>query len=160
MLIREFQEGDELSLWNVFYSAVHVTTAADYSPEQIELWATTVNPDMAKWTNRMRGIRPFVAESDGEIVGYADVQPNGYIDHVFVSPTVARRGVGSALMRRILETARDRGMSVLTSNVSVTAQPFFYYWGFEIQSMNPACICGITFRNFQMRKRIDSAREK
>ena len=43
--------------------------------------------------------KPFVAEIEGQIVGYADLQEDGYIDHFFVSGSMARRGVGSALMR-------------------------------------------------------------
>jgi hypothetical protein len=39
----------------------------------------------------MQGIRPFVAEDEGHIVGYADIQPSGYIDHFFVAGGHARR---------------------------------------------------------------------
>src|SRR5436190_16410909 len=100
MLIRRFREGDERALWEVFFSAIHETASEDYTPEQIDAWAPR-NFDSIKWANRMLGIQPFVAELDGNIVGYADVQASGYIDHFFVSPTVARRGIGSLLMRRL-----------------------------------------------------------
>jgi putative acetyltransferase len=96
----------------------------DYTAEQIEAWAPR-DLDAALWENKMREINPFVAELNGELVGYADVQTNGYIDHVFVSGKHPRRGVGLLLMTRILEQAISRGVSLLTSHVSRTAQPFF-----------------------------------
>lgn len=65
-------------------------------------------------------------------VAYADVQISGYIDHFFVSGSCARQGVGTMLMQRILETATARNISVLTSDVSRTAQPFFARFGFVI----------------------------
>ena len=33
----------------------------------------------------MQALRPLVAEEDGRVVGYADLQASGYIDHFFVS---------------------------------------------------------------------------
>jgi len=154
MLIREFKIGDENALWEVFYSAIHVTAAADYSTAHLEAWATSMNPDLAKWSRRVQTMRPFVAEHDGTIVGYADVQPNGYIDHFYVSPTMGRRGVGSTLMQRIHEVALIQKNESLFSNVSLTARPFFERWGFEIQSSKPALFGGLSFANFQMRKLI------
>ena len=80
MHIREFQLGDEAGLYTVFLSAIHELASKDYSPEQIEAWApASFNPEL--WAKRMQGIRPFVVESHGKRVAYADVQPTGYIDH-------------------------------------------------------------------------------
>ncbi|MEA3139470.1 MAG: putative acetyltransferase [Gammaproteobacteria bacterium] len=53
----------------------------------------------------MREINPFVADLNGELVGYADVQSNGYIDHFFVSGKHPRRGIGSLIMKKILAEA-------------------------------------------------------
>src|SRR5690242_15293661 len=105
-LIRDFQEADASALWRVYHSAIHGIASADYSPEQIAAWAPE-QFDPAKWLNRLQEIKPFVAERRGLVVAYADVQPTGYIDHFFVSPTAARQGVGSLLMQRIHDTARS-----------------------------------------------------
>ncbi|KAA8701490.1 GNAT family N-acetyltransferase [Pseudomonas cannabina] len=45
-------------------------------------------------------MNPFVAVLDDHIVGYADVQASGYIDHFFVSGFHARQGIGQRLRRR------------------------------------------------------------
>lgn len=80
--IRRYRPDDAPALWDVYYSAIHQVAATDYSQEQIDAWAPS-DFDPSKWAERMRGIAPFVAERDGTIIGYADVQPNGYIDHFF-----------------------------------------------------------------------------
>src|SRR5512139_3557853 len=105
MIIRDFRIGDEMALHAVFFSAIRQTASRDYSREQIEAWAPEVF-DRDVWTQRMRGIRPFVVEDAGEIVAYADVQPDGSIDHFFVSGSRARQGIGSMLMQRLHEAAR------------------------------------------------------
>ncbi|MBW7002743.1 GNAT family N-acetyltransferase, partial [Salmonella enterica subsp. enterica serovar Weltevreden] len=92
--------------------------------EQIDAWAPA-DIDLERWANHIKELQPFVVELDGEIAGYADVQPNGYIDHFFVSGTYSRQGVGTLLMNCIHEEARQRGISELTSNVSKAAEVFF-----------------------------------
>ena len=151
MLIRPFMEGDEAALWTVFFSAVHETSSADYAPEQLDAWAPR-DIDPAKWAQRMQGIAPFVAECDGDIIGYADLQSDGYIDHFFVSPTVARQGVGSLLMKKIHEAAIAQGTDSLSAEVSVTARPFFEKWGFKVDADQTVSIGSETLKNFRMSK--------
>src|SRR5262245_10903631 len=124
MEIRAFREGDSPALHAVFYSAIHGTASAYYTREQCQAWARTAH-DPEQWALRMRGLKPFVAEEDGRIIGYADVQDDGYIDHFFVTAAANRRGVGSALMRRIHERAAERHLTELSAQVSLAARAFF-----------------------------------
>jgi putative acetyltransferase len=149
--IRRYQPDDANALWAVYYSAIHQVAAADYTDEQTEAWAPT-EFDPLKWAERMRGIAPFVAERDGTIVGYADLQPSGYIDHFFVAGGATRQGVGSRLMQQIHSTAISNGLESLFSNVSITARPFFERWGFEVEQAQSVTLRGVTFENFRMRK--------
>jgi putative acetyltransferase len=151
MEIRAFREGDAPALRAVFASAIHGTASAYYTREQCDAWCPA-DYDIAGWAERIAGIAPFVVEEGGEIVGYADVQNDGYIDHFFVASTAARRGVGSALMRRIHEEAAARGLTALYSNVSLAAQPFFAKWGFAIEQEQEVAVRGVTLRNARMRK--------
>lgn len=151
MQIREFRRGDEPALWKVFFSAIHGTAAAYYNQEQINAWAPA-EMDQSRWAERMHGIAPFVAEDQGTIVGYADVQPDGYIDHFFVAATSARQGVGSLLMQRIHEAATAQNIDSLYSNVSLAARPFFEHWGFHVEAAQRVEARGVEMDNFRMRK--------
>ncbi len=153
MKIRRFVPGDAPALWAVFYSAVHQTAARDYSPEQLAAWAPA-DIDGARWAEHMRQLHPFVVERDGQIVGYADVQPNGYIDHFFVSGQHPRQGIGARLMQRIHEQAQTLGLTELTADVSLTAQPFFAHYGFELVERREVVRDGVTIPNALMRKRL------
>lgn len=79
MKIRWFRPGDEAALFKVHLTAIHADASRDYSPEQINAWAPA-DLDANLWANRIQRIQPFVAELGGEIVGYADVQTDGYVD--------------------------------------------------------------------------------
>ncbi len=151
MNIRRFQPGEELALFEVYYSAIHLIARDNYSEEQLNAWAPS-DLDRQLWVNRIRGINPFVAEIDGEPVGYADVQQNGYIDHFFVSGNHPRKGVGKALMQVLHNEAELLPIKELTSNVSRTAQPFFERFGFVVVEQRKPVIRGVEVPNALMRK--------
>nr|WP_315490656.1 GNAT family N-acetyltransferase [uncultured Rhodoferax sp.] len=151
--IRRYNHGEELALFNVYYSAIHLVASRDYSAEQIQAWAPR-DPDTTLWENRIRGINPFVAELNGEVVGYADLQASGYIDHFFVSGHHPRVGIGTFLMKHLLEEAAMVGMSELTSDVSRTAQPFFEKFGFKVVERHQPELRGVGIPNAFMRRRI------
>ena len=100
----------------------------------------------------MERLNPFVAIENDKIVGYADLQDSGYIDHFYVSGTMPRRGVGARLMNELHEEANRLKITELTSNVSVTAQPFFARFGFEIVERKMGEIRGVVVPNALMRK--------
>lgn len=102
----------------------------------------------------MREINPFVAECDGEILGYADLQQGGYIDHFFVSGEHPRKGIGSVLMHHILATAARCSMPELTSDVSRTAQPFYERFGFVIVEQRLPERRGVVIPNALMRRQL------
>ncbi len=151
--LREFRRGDEPALRRVFESAIHGTARRDYSQLEVEAWAPREH-DAAAWAARMQGLRPFVALVAGTIVGYADLQAGGHIDHFYVAQAAGGQGVGGALMQRILARAQEPGLAELTSHVSVTAQQFFAHFGFEVVEYRVVDVRGVQMRNASMRKRL------
>jgi putative acetyltransferase len=159
--LRPFTPDDEDALRAVFTSAVREVACRDYTPAQIDAWAPLEwdAEDLAEWTERMRSLQPFVAELDGRVAGYADLQADGYIDHFFVAGAAGRQGVGGALMRHILARAEARGLAGLSSHVSLTAQPFYAHFGFEIVEQCRPVLSGVELSNALMRKTLRPAPE-
>lgn len=149
--IRPYKPGEEAALFNVYHSAVHLVASSDYSAEQIHAWAPD-DLDPGLWARKMQSIRPFVATLGGVPVGYADLQADGYIDHFFVSGAHPRQGIGSMLMNHLLETAAQRGIPELTSDVSRTAQPFYEKFGFTVVEQRLPQVRGMLIPNALMRR--------
>jgi putative acetyltransferase len=147
--VRRYEPGEEAALFDVYFTAIHLVASHDYTVEQVQAWAPR-DLDAVLWKNKIREINPFVAELNGEPVGYADVQSDGYIDHFFVSGKHPRRGIGSLLMRRILAEAAALGVPSLTSHVSRTAQAFFKKFGFVITEQRYPVIRGVVVPNALM----------
>jgi putative acetyltransferase len=151
--IRAFQPADLPALWRVFHASVHGLTGVHYNSAQRAAWA----PDEGftpEWAARVAANIPWVAERDGRIVGFADLQPDGFIDTFFVAPEAAGRGVGSALMATLLARADALGLSEVRAHVSLTAQPFFIRHGFEIEATQTVHLRGQCFANARMVRRI------
>jgi putative acetyltransferase len=158
MLIRRFHSQDANALRQVFHSAVHNVASADYSREQIQAWAPA-SVDATLWRQHMENLNPFVAIEGNEIVGYADIQESGYIDHFYVSGHHPRKGIGTLLMHTLHEEALRLRVAELTSDVSRTAQPFFARFGFEVVEYKAKAIRGVVVPNALMRKALGTAVE-
>jgi len=149
--IRKFQAADTDALRTLFVDTVHQVNSRDYNANQIAAWAPQ-SYDSAVWLARLSAINPVIAEIDDVIVGYADIQADGYIDHFFCHAQYQRQGVGKALMQKLLETAHQQGNARLYAHVSITAKPFFSAFGFIEVKAQQVEIRGQLLTNFVMEK--------
>jgi ribosomal protein S18 acetylase RimI-like enzyme len=77
--------------------------------------------------------RTYVAEEDGAVVGFATwAQTNGAIEleDLFVDPDWRRRGIATALVSRIVNVLRARGVTCLEVTSNPHAQGFYSAAGF------------------------------
>ena len=155
-VISPYQPAWAPALWAVFHAAVHELTAGQYSAAQRAAWAPDT-VDAARWSARMAALQPAVAWVDGAVAGYADLQPDGLIDHFFVAPAHARQGVGRQLMTHVVHTAQQRGLARLYADVSLTAQPFFSASGFVVERHGGPVLRGVWLQNARMVRHLASA---
>ena len=153
--VRRFRSGDEPALFAVHRSAIERIASRDYTPEQIRAWLPE-DEQLEAWAQKVRVLTPFVACNGEEIVGYADLQADGLIDHFYVSGHHSRQGIGALLMRRLHEEAGLLGLSALHAHVSLSAERFFRRWGFEVVERHLPVRRGIALPNALMRKRLSA----
>lgn len=151
LTIREFQKGDESCLREIFFNTVRHVNIKDYSALQVKAWAPD-HYDESEWYKRINAIKPFIAILDSEIVGYADVQDDGYIDHFFCHWNHQGKGIGKALMQKLILTGQQNGSARLYSHASITAKPFFENFGFQMIKEQQVNIRGQVLTNFIMEK--------
>jgi len=66
----------------------------------------------------------------GEAIGTGRLLPDGHIGRVAIAPEWRGKGVGTALMSRLIELAGDRGLDQLALNAQTTAIDFYRGLGF------------------------------
>lgn len=149
MEIRRYKLGEEMELMDIFYSAIRENARGYYNDDQLIAWAPD-EIDRELWTQRIHGINPYVVVEGSMILGYADLQDSGYIDHFFVRGGYSKRGVGSRLMNHIIEEAKRRSIAELSSDVSLAAQDFFKRFGFEVIQRKEVEVRGVMLENARM----------
>lgn len=152
-IIRDFIPGEKRSLRQVFMSSVHEVANGFYTKKQLDVWAPSTY-DEQQWAAKIAALRPFVAEVDGYVAGYADLQDSGYIDHFFVSGQFAGLGVGSALMAHIHQVATARAIPELSAHVSLAAESFFSKHGFLVVKRQSVIVRGVPMENMLMVKQL------
>ncbi|MGO1383970.1 MAG: GNAT family N-acetyltransferase [Arachnia sp.] len=149
LVIRPHLASDAAASLSVFKSAIRTTAAADYSTEQIRAWASP-DIDVDGWSARRMAGTTVVAVIDDVVIGFTDVDIDGYIDMMFVHPDHGRRGVASALLAWTVAEASRLGASTLHTHASITARPFFEALGFTVTRKSYPMIRGVTLENHDM----------
>ncbi len=152
--IRKYEESDARILWDIHYHTIRNVNIRDYSQAQVEAWVPD-NFDDSIWLKRMNGLNPFIAVIDNVIVGYTDLQPSGLIDHFFCHHEYQGQGIGKALMNHVLFVGNQRKLKRFHSEVSITARPFYEYFGFKVAQEQEVEIRGQKLRNFVMEKLVN-----
>ena len=150
--IRPYQPGEEPLLRELFYNTVHNVNQRDYDQAQRNAWAPAQYDENA-WAMRIMQSEPFVALHHDTIVGFADVQSDGYIDFFFCHQAYQGKGVGKALMQHLLKTGKRYGVKRFYANVSITAKPFFQHYGFVVVKQQQKEVRGVVLTNFLMEKK-------
>jgi len=131
-------------LWQVYFTSIRMVCINDYSEEQIQAWAPEPF-DLNLFKEKMDKINPFIALLKGKVIGYADLQTDGLIDHFFVHGEYQGIGAGTALMKKILKEGRSKPK--LYSYVSHTAKPFYINHGFVLEKVRQEEIRGCKIEN-------------
>lgn len=151
--IRALGPGDAPHVGRIYFCAVYEGAREHYSFEQRRAWAgDTVDPDY--WSQRLAGQLGFIAEQGGEPVGFMTINPAGYIDLAFVLPSAAGAGIGKQLYAAIEQKGRDLGASVLTTEASKPAKPFFESQGWTVEAAQSIERRGVSLTNYRMQKRL------
>jgi putative acetyltransferase len=148
MLIRPYQTEDCAAMARLFYDTVHTVNARDYTPEQLAVWAAG-QVDLAAWSQSFLAHTTLVAEENGQIVGFGDMDGSGYLDRLYVHRGWQGRGVASALCQA-LEAAVPA--KAYTTQASITAKPFFLRRGWQVLREQQVERGGVLLTNYVMEK--------
>lgn len=151
MVVRDYEVGDAQGICRLFFETVRAVNLGDYTPEQVQAWAPAP-PDPEAWHARMSGRRTLVAEEDGVVVGFAELEENGHLDMLYVGGDAVGRGFGSRLCVAVEERARALGIGRISTAASITARPFFVRRGFRVVRRNYVTRRGVGLTNFSMEK--------
>lgn len=146
--IRPYEEDDLPYLIQLFYDTVHRVNAKDYTKEQLDAWADGhVNESI--WNEHLLQNNTLVYVRNGEIIGFADMEVGGYLDHLFVHKNHQHEGIATKLCDQ-LEKQSDA--KLFSTHASITAKPFFQNRGYYVVKKQQVERKGVLLTNYIMQK--------
>lgn len=147
MLIREYRPSDDKELIELFYNTVHTVNAKDYTKEQLDAWAA--NPiNSKKWGLSFKEHYSIVAVDNEVIVGFGDINKDGYLDRLYVHADYQGRGIASKICNQLEQAVQGN----IVTHASVTAKPFFEKRGYKAVKKQQVERRGVLLTNFVMIK--------
>lgn len=159
MEIKYYQPENLTEMLKLFCDTVHTVNAKDYTPEQREAWApySVIEDEQTRtrWNKTLSEHLSLVAWQDGKIAGFADLDvKEGYLDRMYVGEKFVRQGIATTLERKLEQAAREAGCNKMTSDVSITARPFFEKRGYRVVRQQEVERKGVILINFKMEKEL------
>ncbi len=151
MTIRQAVPTDLQGITRLFHASVNKVNSKDYSQEQVDAWASAAL-DLEYWQNKLETLHFWVAENDGELLGFVSLAEEGYLDHIFVHDQHQNEGIATELLAHLEHAAKERNIPRVFADVSITAKPFFEKRDFILVKENRKEFKGVVFVNFTMEK--------
>lgn len=147
MLIREYRPSDDKELIELFYNTVHTVNAKDYTKEQLDAWAAKpINSK--KWGLSFKEHYSIVAVDNEIIVGFGDINKDGYLDRLYVHADYQGRGIASKICNQLEQAVQGN----IVTHASITAKPFFEKRGYKTVKKQQVERRGVLLTNFVMIK--------
>ena len=147
MELRRYESSDCKEVAELFYNTVHIINAKDYTKEQLDVWATQ-EVDLEKWNQSLQGHYSVVAVDNEIIVGFGDIDKDGYLDRLYVHADYQRKGIATAICKQLEQAVEGK----ITTHASITAKPFFEKRGYKVVRKQEVERRGIFLTNFVMAK--------
>ena len=141
MEIRDANPADAEAVRTVHYVSILGIGPEAYGQRQVEAWAGGCGTADYAAGITSDGTDYVVADRDGVVVGFGSLKRAGANDGetgsaaevtaVYVAPSIAREGVGSAIYAELERRARRRDVAAVELSASLPAVPFYEAHGYD-----------------------------
>ncbi|GBD62316.1 GNAT family N-acetyltransferase [Tetragenococcus halophilus] len=120
----------------------------DYSKAQLTAWSSI---DEYSWRTTVKDHSAIVMVNDwnNKIIGFADMDNNGYLDQLFVHKDFQNQTIASKLINYLEKNIQNRKFSTFAS---ITAKPFFIACGYKVIRTNIVNLREQQLENYYMEK--------
>ena len=149
--LRLYRPQDLEGLIQLFYETVHEVNLGDYSPAEVDAWVPSPESvDRAAWGESLAAHYTVVAEREGQLLGFGDMDSTGYFDRLYVHRDFHGRGVATSIAHALEGFAHGLGAQRVTVHASRTARPFFERRGYRMLYAQQVERRGVLLENFAM----------
>ena len=89
-----------------------------------------------------------------QIVGFGTLKNSNYIDFFYIHKDFQRRGIANKLLTELELEAKNQQTKIITSDISITAKPFFEKKGFVVKTEQKNIRLDVELINYKMEKQL------
>ena len=150
--IKRLAENDIPQMRELFRSTVLCVNSRDYTDEECKDWASC-GDSTEHWKDLLSENDYFAAlDGVGNIIGFSSMNAGGHLHSLFVHKDWQGKGVDTMLLSEAERLAMEYGAEKITSEVSITARPFFEKHGYKMVKEQKAKANRMYLTNYVMEK--------
>ncbi len=147
MHIRKYCEDDKLIVYKLFRETIQNINLNDYDIEQIREWVDKSNLEI--FNDSLLASFSVVCEKNSEIIGFGDINQDGYLDRLYTHKDFQNIGVGTIICDALENNFKGNKVYV---HASITARKFFEKRGYKVIKSQSVKINNVELMNFIMSK--------
>lgn len=151
MIFSKAQISDLQEMQKLYADTIKTVCRNDYDLLQIEAWVSTVN-NTERWIDIINTQFALLTIIDNQIVGYGTLKDGNYIDFFYIHKDFQRQGIADKILTELEIEAKNRSSKTITSDVSITAKPFFEKKAFIVKAEQKNIRLGVELINYKMEK--------
>ena len=143
---------DIQELKKLFCNTVMTVNRRDYTAEEVADWASCCESDGC-WEQLLSTLYFIVAtDVEGQMLGFTALEGMAIFIQCLCIKITSVKGIATALLQENRAYASEHGIKEMTSEVSITARPFFEHHGYKVEREQRVLANRMIMTNFMMRK--------
>ncbi|MCC9018338.1 MULTISPECIES: GNAT family N-acetyltransferase [Flavobacterium] len=153
MNFRKATISDLMEMQQLYTETIQSVCKNDYDPKQIEVWISGVQ-NTERWLDVIQTQFVLLAIIETKIVGFGTLKNGNYIDFFYIHKDYQKQGIAHKLLNELLLEAQKQHPETITSDISITARPFFEKSGFVVKAEQVNIRSGVELINYKMEKEL------
>lgn len=153
MNFRKATISDLKEMQELYIETIKHVCKNDYNSAQIEAWTSGVkNKD--RWLEVINTQFVLLAIIENKIAGFGTLKDSNYIDFFYIHKDFQRKGIADKILTELETEAKNYHSKTITSDISLTAKPFFEKKGFIAKAEQRNIRLGVELINYKMEKHL------
>ncbi|WP_294957606.1 GNAT family N-acetyltransferase [uncultured Flavobacterium sp.] len=153
MFFKKATLSDLTEMQKMYAETIQSVCKSDYTPEQIEAWISGVK-NKERWIEVIEKQFVLLAIIENQITGFGTLKDGNYIDFFYIHKDFQRQGIADKILNELEIEAKKHHSKIITSDISITAKPFFEKKGFTAKAEQKNIRLGVELINFKMEKEL------
>ena len=151
--LRQASIADLSEMKEIYKGTIMEMCAAEYDVDQRAVWASS-SEKTERWNALINDQYVLLAVKDNVIVGFGSLLNGNYLDFMYVHKDYQRQGIADLLLNALEAEAIRQKTTVITSDISKTARPFFEKKGYVVLAEKQNQRGDLVLINYKMEKEL------